>query len=80
MLQLHARELTKSHNRSDNEFKASQGWLRRLMKRKGLSLRRIWQEAETGNNDINDSSASEGESCLSSDDENWKVCKIWLRN
>jgi hypothetical protein len=25
MLQLHARELTKSHNRSDNEFKASQG-------------------------------------------------------
>ena len=30
----------------------------------------IWQKAETDNNDINDSSASEGESCLSSDDEN----------
>ena len=25
----------------------------------------IWQEAETGDNDVNDSSASEGESCLS---------------
>ena len=30
----------------------------------------IWQEAETGDNEVNDSSASEGESCLSSDDEN----------
>jgi hypothetical protein len=41
MLQLRARELTKSHNISDNEFKASRGWLRRFMKRKGLSLHRI---------------------------------------
>jgi len=40
MIQLRARELAKSHNISDNEFKASQGWLRRFMKRKGLSLRR----------------------------------------
>ena len=40
MLQLHARELAKSHNISDNEFKASRRWLRRFMKRKGLSLRR----------------------------------------
>jgi hypothetical protein len=40
------------------------------MKRSGLSLRRIWQESETGDNDVNDSSASEGESCLSSDYEN----------
>ena len=30
----------------------------------------IWQEVETGDNDVNDSSTSEGESCLSSDDEN----------
>jgi hypothetical protein len=30
----------------------------------------IWQEAETGDNDVNDSSASEGESRVSSDDEN----------
>jgi hypothetical protein len=30
----------------------------------------IWQEAETGDNDVNDSSTSEGERCLSSDDEN----------
>ena len=30
----------------------------------------IWQGPETGDNDVNDSSASEGESCLSSDDEN----------
>jgi hypothetical protein len=30
----------------------------------------IWQEAETGDNDVNDSSAVDGESCLSSDDEN----------
>jgi hypothetical protein len=40
MLQLCARELAKSHNISDNEFKTSRGWLRRFMKRKGLSLRR----------------------------------------
>jgi len=40
MLQLRARELAKSHNMSDNEFKVSRGWLRRFMKRKGLSLRR----------------------------------------
>ena len=83
MLQFRARELEKSHNISDNEFKASRGWLRQFMKRKGLSLRRrtiLCQklprdftdngEAETGDNDINDSSACEGESCLSSDDEN----------
>jgi hypothetical protein len=70
MLQLGARELAKSHNISDNEFEASRGWLRRFMKRKGLSLRRIWQEAKTGDNDVNDSSASEDDSCLSSDDEN----------
>jgi hypothetical protein len=30
----------------------------------------IWQEEEIGDNDINDSSASENESCLSSEDEN----------
>jgi hypothetical protein len=30
----------------------------------------IWQEAEIGDNDVNDSSASESESCLFSDDEN----------
>jgi hypothetical protein len=35
----------------------------------------IWQEAEIGYNDVNESSASESESCLSSDDENWKLCK-----
>jgi hypothetical protein len=83
MLQFRARELAKSLNISDNEFKASRGWLRRFMKRKGLSLRRrttLCQKlprdftdnavAETGDNDVNDSSASEGESCLSSDDEN----------
>jgi hypothetical protein len=29
-----------------------------------------WQEAETGDNNVNDSSASEGKSYLSSDDEN----------
>jgi hypothetical protein len=40
MLQLCARELAKSHNISDNEFKASRGWLRRFRKRNGLSLRR----------------------------------------
>jgi hypothetical protein len=40
------------------------------MNRKGLSLHRIWQDAGTGDNDINDSSASEGDSCLSSDDVN----------
>jgi hypothetical protein len=40
MLQLRAGELAKSHNVSDNEFKASRGWLQRFMKRKGLSLRR----------------------------------------
>jgi hypothetical protein len=33
----------------------------------------IWQEAETGDNDVNDSSASEGESRVSSDDD---VCRI----
>jgi hypothetical protein len=38
MLQLRAGELTKSHDISDNEFKASRGWLQRFMKRKGLSL------------------------------------------
>jgi hypothetical protein len=70
MLQLRARELAKSHNISDNEFKASQGCLQQFMKRKGLSLHRIWQEAETGDNDVNNSSASESESCLSSDNEN----------
>jgi hypothetical protein len=36
----------------------------------------IWQEAEIGDNDVNDSSASESESCLSSDNENCKICKI----
>jgi len=66
MLQLRARELAKSHNISDNEFKASRGWLRRFMKSKGLSLRRRTE----GDNDVNDSLAFEGESCLSSDDEN----------
>jgi len=66
ILQLRARELAKSHDISDKEFKASRGWLRRFMKRKGLSLRRRTE----GDNDVNDSSASEGESCLSSDDEN----------
>jgi hypothetical protein len=35
----------------------------------------IWQEAEIGYNDVNESSASDSESFLSSDDENWKVCK-----
>ena len=30
MLQLRARELAKSHNISDNDFKASRGWLRRF--------------------------------------------------
>jgi hypothetical protein len=73
MLQICARELAKSHNISEIVFKASRGWLRRFVKRKGLSLRRIWQEAETGENDVNDSSASEGDSCLSSDVENWNV-------
>jgi len=48
MLQLLARELAKSHNISDNEFKASRRRLRRFMKRKGLSLHR---------SDVNDSSA-----------------------
>jgi hypothetical protein len=38
MLQLCARELAKSHNISDNEFKASRGWLRRFRKRNILSL------------------------------------------
>jgi hypothetical protein len=47
MLQLHAHELAKSHNISDNEFKASRGLLRRFMKRKGLSPRRIWQTHRT---------------------------------
>jgi hypothetical protein len=28
----------------------------------------MWQEAEVGDNDVNDSSASESESCLSSDE------------
>jgi len=69
MLQLRARELEKSHNISDNEFKVSRGWLRRFMKRKRLSLRRR-TTLETGDNIVNDSSASEGQSCLSSDDEN----------
>jgi hypothetical protein len=64
MLQLRVRELAKSHDISDKEFKASRGWLRRFMKIKGLSLRRRTE----GDNDVNDSSASEGESCLSSDD------------
>jgi hypothetical protein len=40
MLQLRAGELAKSHNISDNEFKASREWLQRFMKRKVLSLRR----------------------------------------
>jgi DNA-binding transcriptional regulator YiaG len=83
MLQLRARELAKSLNISDNEVKASRGWLRRFMTRKGLSLRtrttlcqklpRDFTEnavAEIGGNDVNDSLASEGDSCLSSDDEN----------
>jgi hypothetical protein len=39
-------------------------------KKKVLSLRRVWQEAETGNNDVKDFSAFKGESCLSSDDKN----------
>ena len=69
MLQLRARELAKSHNISDNEFKGSRGRLRRFMKRNGLSLRKrtLCQKCD---NDVNDSSASEGENCLSSDDEN----------
>ena len=70
MLQLRARELAKSHNISDNEFKASRGWLRRFMKRKGLSLRRRTTLCQKCDNDVNDSPASEGEICLSSDDEN----------
>jgi hypothetical protein len=41
MLHLRAGELAKSHNISDDEFKASRGRLQRLMKRKGLSLRII---------------------------------------
>jgi hypothetical protein len=40
MLQLRTGDLAKSHNVSDNEFKASRGWLQRFMKRKGISLRR----------------------------------------
>ena len=63
MLQLRARELAKSHNISDNEFKANRGWLRRFMKRKGLSLRRRTTLRQKCDNDIYDSSASEGESC-----------------
>jgi hypothetical protein len=39
ILQLRAGELAKYHNISDNESKASRGWLQRSMKRKGLSLR-----------------------------------------
>jgi hypothetical protein len=39
----------------------------------------IWQEAEIGNNDV-ESTASESESSLSSDDGNWKVCKILWRD
>ena len=66
MLQLRARELAKSRNISYNEFKASRGWLRRFMKREGLSLRRITE----GDNEVTGSSVSEGESCLSSDDGN----------
>jgi hypothetical protein len=42
MLQVRARELAKSHNISDNEFKASRGLLRRFTKRKGLSLRTVF--------------------------------------
>jgi hypothetical protein len=38
----------------------------------------IWQEAEIADNDV-ESSASESESCLSSDDGSWNVCKILLR-
>jgi hypothetical protein len=65
MLQLRARELAKSHNASDNEFKVSRGWLRRFMKRKGLSLCRratLCQKLprETGDNDVV-CSAYEGE-------------------
>jgi len=41
MLQLCARELAKSHNISDNEFKTS-----RFMNRKGLSLCRTVSEGE----------------------------------
>jgi hypothetical protein len=70
MLELRARDLAKYHKISDNEFKASRGWLRRFMKRKDLSLRRRKTLCQKCDNDVNDSSASEGESCLSSDDEN----------
>ena len=70
MLQLRARKLVKSRNISDNEFKTSGGWLRRFMKRKVLSLRKRTTLCQKCDNDVNDSSASEGESFLSSDDEN----------
>jgi len=53
MLQLRARELAKSHSISDYEFKVSRGWLRRFMKRKGLSLRRRTCDNDVNNNPSN---------------------------
>jgi hypothetical protein len=39
MLQFRARDIAQSLNISENEFKASRGWIDRFMKRKNLSVR-----------------------------------------